>query len=143
MVRFAVAMGRCRSTPGLVESKGKTCIEDMVVGAGHAQSTADPNSSAATLFGAANNEGASSHAEHRSSSSSNTHYGDDLMGDIPMEAMHHTERSQDLQKQSRRQSAGPLFPTSANSQRWPAPKLGGLKPTPSYQSLLSGEKILY
>ena len=135
---ISVAMGRCRSTPGLVESKGKTRIEDMVVTGGPIQSAADPNSSAATLFDAANNDGASTHAEHPSSSSSNTHYGE-LISGIPMETMHATEKPPESQKYARRQSADPMFATNTGAQRWPAPKAGGMKPTPSYQSLHSGK----
>lgn len=131
-------MGRCRSTPGLVESKGKTLIEEMEVSGGPIQPCADPNSSAATLFDTANNDGASTHAEHQSSSSSNTHYGEFVSG-IPMETMQAAEKPPESQKYPRRQSADPMFATNTTTQRWPAPKAGGMKPTPSYQSLHSGK----
>ncbi|KFM63417.1 Cyclic nucleotide-gated cation channel alpha-3, partial [Stegodyphus mimosarum] len=134
-----IAMGRCRSTPGLVESRGKVRLEDMVVGTG--KTAADPNFSAGTLFDdAAVNETPSSHhdTEHRSSSSSNTHYGD-ITGGIPMESLHFsTQQSVENQKGPRRLSVGqyPLGPN--NTQRLPAPKGSGIRPAPSYLSLHSG-----
>ncbi|XP_015923084.1 cyclic nucleotide-gated channel alpha-3-like [Parasteatoda tepidariorum] len=135
-----VAMGRCRSTPGLVESKGKIRLEDMVVG--HRSAMADPNSSAATLFDDIGVNPSSLHdLEHRSTSSSTTHYGDYNNG-IPLETLpfslsHQVSQENHHQRVPRRLSTGPTMglTTTANIQRPMAPKASDLKPTSSYVSL--------
>lgn len=46
---FPVAMGRCQSTPGLVESRGRVSLEDMWISPIDLKST-HPYSTAASLF---------------------------------------------------------------------------------------------
>lgn len=48
-VEFSVAMGRCQSTPGLVESRGRVSLEDMWISPIDLKST-HPYSTAASLF---------------------------------------------------------------------------------------------
>ncbi|GFV44373.1 cyclic nucleotide-gated cation channel alpha-3 [Trichonephila clavipes] len=133
-----VAMGRCRSTPGLIESSGKIKLEDMVVGS--TLVGADSGGAGANIFddGTAN-ENPSSLIEHRSTSSSNTQYGD-LVGGIPLEPLHISlhQATVENQKAPRRLSVGPLVGTNSNNQRLPTPRGSDMKPTSSFLSLHSG-----
>ncbi|XP_054707186.1 cyclic nucleotide-gated channel rod photoreceptor subunit alpha-like [Uloborus diversus] len=137
-----VAMGRCRSTPGLVESKGRIRLEDMDIGP--APYNVEPSSiSAATLFDdMADNETHSSHhdTERRSTSSSNTNFGD--AGGIPMEPISNiSQKVSEMQKASQRRTSlgATLIGTNNNTQKrlLPPPPAKVLKPAPSYQSLYS------
>ncbi|KAG8190737.1 hypothetical protein JTE90_024870 [Oedothorax gibbosus] len=134
-----IAMGRCRSTPGLVESVGKIRIEDMVVGM--TTSSAFPT---AAIFDdhTINDNPSSSLNERRSTdSSNNTQYGD-LAGGIPLEPLN--PHSDNNNRVPRRFSTGPLVGTNGLNHRLPPPgkaAAADIKQTSSFLSLHSGSTI--
>lgn len=130
-------MGRCRSTPGLVESVGKIRIEDMVVG----MTTSSAFHTAAIFDDQTTNDNPSSSFNERrsTSSSNNTQYGD-LAGGIPLEPMN---PHLDSNRVPRRFSTGPLVGTNGLNHRLPPPgkAAADIKPTSSFLSLHSGSTI--
>ncbi|GIX99795.1 cyclic nucleotide-gated cation channel alpha-3 [Caerostris darwini] len=138
-----IAMGRCRSTPGLIESAGKIRLEDMVVGP---TMTMPDHSSSHFFDDAGANENPSSLLEHRSTTSSSTTQYGELAGGIPLEPLHHqaptiaaaVAAATENQRAPRKLSMGPLVGTNSNNQRLPTPRTSDMKPTSSFLSLHSG-----